>query len=96
MANGTTQFTHKYDSYFCALSKRCAEYPSNDNDVLSATLTLILSKQIPLLNLRYSKYTKNRPQSCDTRAVGFFWETLLGIFEGGLGCCEACHGDAER
>jgi hypothetical protein len=38
---------------------------------------------------------KNRPRSCDTRAVGFLGNLLLGFFEGGLGGCEACHGDAE-
>jgi hypothetical protein len=27
---------------------------------------------------------------------GIFGETLFGFFEGGLGRCEACHGDAER
>ena len=31
-----------------------------------------------------------------TRGRWDFWETLLGIFEGGLGGCKACHGDAER
>jgi len=39
---------------------------------------------------------KNRPRSCDARAVGFSGNLLLGFFEGGLGGCEACHGDAER
>jgi hypothetical protein len=38
---------------------------------------------------------KNRPRSCDARAVGFSGNLLLGFFEGGLGGCEACHGDAE-
>ncbi len=38
---------------------------------------------------------KNRPRSCDARAVGFLGNLLLGFFEGGLGGCEACHGDAE-
>ena len=31
-----------------------------------------------------------------TRGWWNFWETLLGFFEGGLGGCEACYGDAER
>ena len=39
---------------------------------------------------------KNRPRSCDARAVGFSGNLLLGFFDGGLGGCEACHGDAER
>jgi len=39
---------------------------------------------------------KKRPRSCDARAVGFSGNLLLGFFEGGLGGCEACHGDAER
>ena len=39
---------------------------------------------------------KNRPRSCDARAVGFSGNLLLGFFEGGLGGCEACHWDAER
>jgi len=38
---------------------------------------------------------KNRPRSCDARAVEFSGNLLLGFFEGGLGGCEACHGDAE-
>jgi len=39
---------------------------------------------------------KNRPRSCDAQAVGFLGNLLLSFFEGGLGGCEACHGDAER
>jgi hypothetical protein len=39
---------------------------------------------------------KNRPRCCNARAVGFSGNLLLGFFEGGLGGCEACHGDAER
>ena len=39
---------------------------------------------------------KKTARGLATRGRWDFRETLLGFFEGGLGGCEACHGDAER
>ncbi len=39
---------------------------------------------------------KKTARGLATRGRWDFCETLLGFFEGGLGGCEACHGDAER
>jgi hypothetical protein len=39
---------------------------------------------------------KKTARGLATRGRWDFRETLLGFFEGCLGGCEACHGDAER
>jgi hypothetical protein len=39
---------------------------------------------------------KKTARGLATRGRWDFRETLFGFFEGGLGGCEACHGDAER
>ena len=47
-------------------------------------------------NLRICLRNKKTARGLATRGRWDFRETLLGFFEGGLGGCEACHGDAER
>ena len=45
---------------------------------------------------RFLLCTKKPPAVLRRAGGGIFWETLFGFFEGGLGGCEACHGDTER
>jgi hypothetical protein len=47
-------------------------------------------------NLQICLRNKKTARGLATRGRWDFRETLFGFFEGGLGGCEACHGDAER
>ena len=65
-----------------------------DESVNNLFSVLSVSSVVNLADLGFD--AQKTARGLATRGRWDFRETLLGFFEGGLGGCEACHGDAER